>query len=253
MYKIKNVYKIIEYLILPVSIIIIWQILFRTGIVNPILLPGPGKVWDSFISLIKAGTLYKNIGMSILRVIEGFLLATVSGIFLGVIVGLSKHFDRITNIVIQVIRPIPPIAWIPLAILWFGIGENSKIYIIFLGAFFPIFTNVVEGIHQVDKKLVEVACVLEIPKGKLIKKVIIPSSLPFIMTGIRIGLSGAWMCVVAAELIASTSGVGYMISDARQLSQTDVVIVGMLIIGVIGKIMDVLLLKLQRRLIRWEI
>lgn len=251
MYKIKNFYKIIEYLILPISLIIIWQILFNTGIVNPILLPGPEKVWDSFISLIKAGTLYKNIGMSILRVIEGFLLAGISGILLGVIVGLSRHFDRITNIVIQIIRPIPPIAWIPLAILWFGIGESSKIYIIFLGAFFPIFTNVVEGIHQVDKKLIEVARVLEIPNGKLINKVIIPSSLPFIMTGIRIGLSGAWMCVVAAELIASTSGVGYMISDARQLSQTDVVIVGMLIIGVIGKVMDVLLLRLQRSLIKW--
>ena len=152
---------------------------------------------------------------------------------------------------IQIIRPIPPIAWIPLAILWFGIGENSKIYIILLGAFFPIFTNVVEGIHRVDKKLIEVAYVLEIPKGKFIRKVIMPSSLPFIMTGIRLGLSGAWMCVVAAELIASTSGVGYMISDARQLSQTDVVIVGMLIIGVIGKTMDVLLLKLQRSLVKW--
>ncbi|MBV4419443.1 ABC transporter permease [Clostridium tyrobutyricum] len=251
MHKIKKIYKIGEYLVLPIAIIIIWQILFKTGIVNPILLPGPERIWNSFINLIKTGTLYKNIGMSILRVIEGFLLAAASGIVIGIFVGLSKHFDRITNIVIQVIRPIPPIAWIPLAILWFGIGENSKVYIIFLGAFFPIFTNVVEGIRQVDKKLVEVACVLEIPKKKLIGKVVIPSALPFIMSGIRIGLSGAWMCVVAAELIASTSGVGYMISDARQLSQTDVVIVGMLIIGIIGKVMDVLLIRLQKNLIRW--
>lgn len=252
MNTIKNLYKIIEHLILPIVILVIWQILFYTGIVNPILLPGPEKIWNSFINLIKAGSLYKNIGMSILRVIEGFLLAAIFGILLGIIVGLSKHFDRITNIVIQIVRPIPPIAWIPLAILWFGIGENSKIYIIFLGAFFPIFTNVVEGIHQVDKKLIEVARVLEISKGKLITKVIIPSALPFIMTGIRVGLSGAWMCVVAAELIASTSGVGYMISDARQLSQTDVVIVGMLIIGIIGKVMDVLLLRFQKSLVKWE-
>jgi sulfonate transport system permease protein len=160
-------------------------------------------------------------------------------------------FDTAAGI-IQLIRPIPPIAWLPLAILWFGIEEGSKVFIIALGAFFPIFTNVLDGVRQTDHKFVELAQVLEVPKGRFILRVVVPGALPFIMTGLRVGLAFAWMCVVAAELSAGMKGVGYMLTDARALAQTDKVLVGMLAIGVVGKAMDCALQALEKRLIRWK-
>ena len=157
-----------------------------------------------------------------------------------------------TDLIIQVIKPIPPIAWIPLAILWFGIGEQSKVFIIFLGAFFPVIVNTIDGIRQTDQKLVEVARILEVSKGRFILQVVIPGAFPAIMTGLRVGLMVAWMCVVAAELIAASSGVGYLIMDARQLSQSDVVLVGMITIGIIGKLMDSLISQIEKRVITWK-
>jgi sulfonate transport system permease protein len=129
--------------------------------------------------------------------------------------------------VIQVLRPIPPIAWIPLAILWFGIGESSKVFIIFLGAVFPIVINTLEGIRATDRRFVELARVLEVPRGRFVRQVILPGALPAIITGLRVGLGNAWVCVVAAELIAADKGVGFIIVDGRELSRTDVVIAGM--------------------------
>ena len=128
---------------------------------------------------------------------------------------------------IQVLRPIPPIAWIPLAILWFGIGESSKVFIIFLGAVFPIVINTLEGIRATDRRFVELARVLEVPRGRFVRQVILPGALPAIITGLRVGLGNAWVCVVAAELIAADKGVGFIIVDGRELSRTDVVIAGM--------------------------
>ena len=160
-------------------------------------------------------------------------------------IGLSRTLDRVTELIIQLVKPIPPIAWIPLAILWFGIGEQSKIYIIFLGAFFPIIINTIDGIRQTDHKFVEVARILAVPRLRFVRQVVLPGALPAIMTGLRVGLMVAWMCVVAAELIAASSGIGYLIMDARQLSQSDVVLVGMISIGVIGKVMDSLIKRLE--------
>ena len=128
---------------------------------------------------------------------------------------------------IQVLRPIPPIAWIPLAILWFGIRESSKVFIIFLGAVFPIVINTLEGIRATDRRFVELARVLEVPRGRFVRQVILPGALPAIITGLRVGLGNAWVCVVAAELIAADKGVGFIIVDGRELSRTDVVIAGM--------------------------
>ena len=171
----------------------------------------------------------------------------------GIAIGLSKTLDRFTDLIIQVVKPIPPIAWIPLAILWFGIGEKSKVYIIFLGAFFPIIINTIDGIRQTDHKFVEVARLLAVPRFKFVFQVVLPGALPAIMTGVRVGLMVAWICVVAAELIAASSGIGYLIMDARELSQSDVVLVGMITIGVIGKVMDSLIKLLEKRLITWKI
>ncbi|SEH33934.1 ABC transporter permease [Magnetospirillum fulvum] len=240
------------YLALPLVLIAIWQGLFEAGLIRPILLPPPTKVAQAFVALTLSGDLFRHLGISLLRVLEGFAIAAGIGLVLGVGIGLSRQLDRATDLTIQLLKPIPPIAWIPLAILWFGIGEGGKIYIIFLGAVFPILVNTIDGIRQTDHRHVELARILEVSRARFIAQVVLPGALPAIMTGLRVGLMVAWMCVVAAELIAASSGIGYLIMDARQLAQTDQVLVGMITIGAMGKLLDILLKEIERRLITWK-
>lgn len=240
------------YLAGPLLLLALWQGLFELRLVRPILLPPPTKVASAFWQLAASGELAGHVAISLLRVLEGFAAAGVAGLTLGLAIGLSRRIDRATDLLIQLVKPIPPIAWIPLAILWFGIGEVAKVYIIFLGAFFPILVNTVDGIRQTDQRFVELARILEIPRRRFITKVVLPGALPAIMTGLRVGIMVAWMCVVASELIAASSGIGYLIMDARQLSQTDIVLVGMISIGILGKLLDVALKALEARLIPWK-
>lgn len=241
-----------EYIVLVIAIVCVWTIMSNSGKLNPIIMPSPSKVGSTLISLIQGGELWKNLGISVLRVLQGYLLASALGIVLGILIGFSKHLDRLTELLIQLIKPIPPIAWIPLVILWFGIGESGKIFLIFLGGFFTVLINVIDGIRQTDIKLIEVSTSMETPFIKHIFMMVIPSAAPNIFTGLRTGLSSCWMCVVAAELVSSTTGLGYLIMNARQFGKTDVVIVGMLTIGITGKIMDSLLKLIEKLVIRWN-
>jgi sulfonate transport system permease protein len=243
---------LLQYVMLPVAIVALWEVLCRANLIRVIALPAPSTVAVTLWGLCVSGQLFVHIGASLLRVLEGFTGAAVLGLVLGVAVGISTTFARLTDLLIQILRPIPPIAWIPLAILWFGIGELSKVYIIFLGAFFPIIVGVIEGIRQTDNRYVEVAAVLEASRWKLVRKVVLPGALPTIITGLRIGLGNAWVCVVAAELIAAERGVGYIIVDGREMSRPDLVIAGMISIGIIGKLMDVALKRLERVLVPWR-
>jgi len=249
----QKVKHFIQYLSLSIALVVVWQTLSQSGFINQLLLPSPSRIALTFRDLLISGELTRHIGVSIFRVLTGFAIAAVLGLGLGIAIGLSRSLDRMTDLLIQLVKPIPPIAWIPLAILWFGIGEESKIYIIFLGAFFPVIINTIDGIRQTDHKFVEVARILAVPRLKFVRQVVLPGALPSIMTGLRVGLMVAWMCVVAAELIAASSGIGYLIMDARQLSQSDVVLVGMITIGVIGKVMDSLIKRLELRLVGWKV
>ena len=241
-----------EYFSLLLIVIVLWSALDRSGRLNPVIMPSLSKIWQTFLDLLTKGSLLKNAWISIARVLKGFLVASALGIVLGILIGLSRHLMRITKLFIQIIKPIPPIAWIPLVILWFGIGESGKVYLIFLGGFFTILVNVIDGIRQADKKLEEVSLVNETPVLKHIFMVIIPGAAPNIFTGLRTGLSGCWMTVVAAELVSSTTGLGYLIMNARQYGKTDVVIMGMLTIGLVGKIMDSVLKAVEKNVVRWS-
>ena len=240
------------YVLLPVVLLVLWQILFELGVIRALLLPPPSKIAQTFIVLLANGDLLRHLGISLVRVLEGFVLASAAGLVLGIAIGLSRALDHCTDLIIQLIKPIPPIAWIPLTILWFGIGEESKVFIIFLGAFFPILINTIDGIRQTDVRYVELARILETTRTRFITRVVLPGALPQIMTGLRVGMMVAWMCVVAAELIAASSGIGFLIMDARQMMQTDQVFVGMITIGATGKLLDVLLKKVECRLIGWK-
>ena len=236
--------------ILPVLIILIWQAVSISGRVNPVLMPSPLGICEAAADMLVSGELAAHLQVSIIRVLEGFAVAALLALLLGGAMGLFQRVFSLLNLTLQLLRPIPPIAWIPLAILWFGIEEGSKVFIIALGSFFPIFTNVLGGIRQTEKKFVELAKVLEAPQSKFIFQVVVPGALPYVAAGMRTGLGYAWMCVVAAELSAGMQGIGYLLTDARAMMQTDRVIVGMLAIGLIGKLMDSALLHLERRFIR---
>ncbi|MCR4742038.1 MAG: ABC transporter permease [Treponema sp.] len=252
----KNIVKrfgyIFEYIVLVSAVIIFWLIMDKTDNLNPVVMPSLKKIFSTCKGLLKNGSLVKHTGISLARVLEGYAVSAVLGILLGIFIGLSKHLDRITKLVIQIIKPIPPIAWIPLVILWFGIGESGKVFLIFLGGFFTILINVIDGIKQTDPNLLEVSKIYETPLWKHIIKLVIPSAAPNIFTGLRTGLTSCWMCVVAAELVSSTTGLGYMIMDARQYGQTDVVIVGMITIGLVGKVMDSLLHFIEKKVVVWS-
>ncbi|MDR3254201.1 MAG: ABC transporter permease [Synergistaceae bacterium] len=239
------------YFTLPIILLLVWKGADMLGYIKPYTMPSPEKVAATAIELVRNGKLVKHIVASMERVLEGFFIALVSALALGVGIGLSKRVDIFTTLVLQILRPIPPIAWIPMAILWLGIGETSKVFIIFLGAFFPILVNVVDGISGIDAKYFELASVYEIPRKKLILRVILPGATPSIMTGVRVGLGNAWVCVVAAEMIAAVSGVGYMLSDGRSLSRPDIVILGMLVVGFVGKVMDDLVKWVRAKVLVW--
>ena len=240
------------YITLPIILIVIWEGFSLAGKLTTYTMPAPMTIIETIITYIKDGSLFQDIIISFIRVLEGFLVALVLAFILGIIVSIFQKVEIFTDLVIQILRPIPPIAWIPLAILWFGIGESSKVFIIFFGAFFPIFLNTVEGVKNINPKYFELARVYEVPKLKMIKKIIIPGALPSIMTGIRLGLGNAWVCVVAAEMIGATSGVGFMLANGRSLSRPDVVIIGMLIVGIVGKLMDDVIKFLSKKLITWN-
>lgn len=236
-----------------ISLLALWIVVDSTGRLNTVLFPAPETVWNTFLSKLQDGSLMNAILVSVIRVLKGYALVMVCGISSGILIGLSRHMQNITDLLIQIIKPIPPIAWIPIVILWMGIGETSKVFLIFLGGFFTILLNVIDGIRYTDKKLLEVACVMETPGKKYITQLILPAALPSIFTGLRVALGICWTCVVASELVAATDGVGYMISNARNFGQMDVVLVGMLSIGVIGKVMDVILKEVEKRVLAWNI
>lgn len=256
MHKMENTAKkavyAVEYAALILTVVIVWYVMAAKGTLNEIIMPAPSKVIETVVSLISSGTLIENLVISVVRVMKGYLIAVALGVTLGILTGLSAHLERITVLLIQIIKPIPPIAWIPLVILWFGIGESGKVFLIFLGSFFNILINVYDGIKQADEKYIEVSKAMETPFFKHIFMLIVPAAAPNIFTGLRIGLSSGWMCVVAAELVSSTTGLGYMIMNARQFGQTDVIIVGMLTIGIIGKLMDSILRLIEKHAIKWN-
>ena len=248
-----EIFKLFEHLILVLFIILVWCFISGTDAVNSILLPSPKAIGTMFLKKIADKTLLVAIGVSVGRVIKGYLCAVIAGICMGVFIGLSEHMYRMTKIVIQILKPIPPIAWIPLVILWMGIGESSKVFLIFLGGFFVVLINVIDGIRYIDPKLIEVATAVETPRMKYIFYLVIPAAMPSIFTGLKVALGTSWSCVVAAELVAASSGVGYMISNARNFGQMDVVSIGMISIGIVGKLMDEILKLIEKRILTWNI
>jgi ABC-type nitrate/sulfonate/bicarbonate transport system permease component len=232
-------------------IFLAWELAVRLHWINGDILPAPSATLHALIDLAQAGYLWRDISASVLRVCIGFGFAAVIGVALALALGIWQSAAVYILPVIELVRPISVLAWIPLAILWFGLGDHSAWFIIFLGSFFPIFTNTYLGARSVAPIHRQVAQCFGASRWLYLRRVMFPSALPYIIAGLRVGLGVGWTCVIAAELIAATSGLGYMIQLARTMIETEKVMAGMIVIGVIGFIMNSGMLWLERRFVRW--
>lgn len=240
-------------LVLPALLIALWY--WFTEIVpmfHQALLPSPVAVVRTFWKLLWNGELIGHIGASLLRIFYANLGALGLGVPLGLAIGLYRPVERLLDGLVSVFRPIPPLAWVPLSILWLGIGTLSVVFITFLAAFFAILINTIAGARAVDRLHVRAALSLGANRGRMMTHVVLPTVASHVFTGLRIAIGVSWMSIVAAELIAASSGLGYMITYYREVLRTDAIIVGMLTIGFIGLAMDYATRRLEQWLMPWR-
>jgi NitT/TauT family transport system permease protein len=228
-----------------------WSVVALT---HSVVFPTPWQVLTGIAELARDGTLWDHIGASLFRVATGFLLAVVFAVPLGLWMGWVRGAYITLNPVFQLLRPISPIAWIPIAILWFGVGDVSPIFLIFISSVFPMVVQTTVGVHTIERRYLRAAENFGVSRHTLFRQVVIPAVLPQIIVGMRIGLGVAWLVVVAAEMIALRSGLGYLIIDSRNAgNRYDLVVAGMAIIGVIGLLLDTSMRRLERlKSVRWR-
>jgi NitT/TauT family transport system permease protein len=228
-----------------------WAIVVVSG---SVVFPTPLQVVTGTLELIRDGTLWQHIGASLFRVGTGFGLAVLVAVPLGLWMGWVKGAYITFNPLFQMLRPISPIAWIPIAILWFGVGDMSPIFLIFISSVFPMVVQTIAGVHTIEKRYLRAAANFGVSRATLFRQVVIPAVLPQIIVGMRIGLGVAWLVVVAAEMIALRSGLGYLIIDSRNAgNRYDLVVAGMIIIGLIGLLLDRLMRLLEGlKVVRWR-
>ncbi|WP_020620011.1 ABC transporter permease [Paenibacillus daejeonensis] len=239
-------------LLLPVTVLIVWQGAGMLGLLNPTLLPTPAVILQEFIDLTRSGELLAHLRISSWRALLGFLLGGGLGLAAGLWVGFSYKAERLVDPSLQMLRTLPHLAVAPLFILWFGFDETSKVLLIAKGAFFPMYVNTFLGIRSVDNKLFDVAEALQFSRWQLMTKLMLPGALPNLFLGLRLSIGVAWLGLVVAEMMGSSSGIGYLINDARYFSITSVVFVGILVFAAFGKLTDSLVKLLERRMLRWQ-
>jgi len=273
----KTLRLVLVSLILPLLFLFFWHGM-SLHVDNPRILPSIPTVWGLLTNptqnLIGVGSLLNNTGISLLRVFVGYILAAVVAIPLGVVIGYSKSANRLLLPFLSLFRSVPPMAWVPLVLAWFGITSLATVlnippgpgafvvlnnlrlsmaFIIFLGAFFPILSNTVHGIKEVRETLVKAARSMGATDWQIVRKVHLPHAAPSIFTGLQVGLGTAWMCLVCAEMLpGSIAGLGYLISHAYQVTRLDVVIAGMVTISLVGFLLDFGFLMLGKRLFKWQ-
>lgn len=228
-----------------------WQIVCGLGLVDGFLLPSPIAVAQALWELAVDGSLWIHLAASLQRVAVGFFLACIVGLALGLVCGWWRPVSDFVRPVIEALRPIPPLAWIPITILWFGLGDAASYFLVFLGAVFPAFVATYTAVRGLDRNQMNAALCLGARPWQLFWDVLIPASLPIILPGLRIALGVGWMCVVTAELIAAQTGLGYLIQQSRMLFQINNVVAGMVTIGLVGFAMSVILERIERRVNAW--
>lgn len=238
--------------LIPIATVAVWQLAGSTGLISTVFLPTPLAIFKAMVGLAASGELTHHLGVSMGRAGLGFLIGGILGLLFGVLTGLFRSAEYLLDPSIQVLRLVPHLAIAPLIILWFGFGESSKVVIILSGSFFPLYINTFMGIRGVDNKLLEVAKVLGFSPYQRLRRLILSAALPSILLGLRLSLAVAWIGLVVAELIGSQSGVGFLINEAKQNSNTEVVFVGIIIFAVVGKLIDSFFRAIERKLLFWR-
>ncbi|MHA3980744.1 ABC transporter permease [Halovulum sp. GXIMD14794] len=232
-----------------IMVAVVWQLAIVILTPPSTILPSPGAVAGTFFEELLSGELLVNAAVSLTRVSTAWAISAVIGIPLGVLIARNTLAEKLLDPVIELFRPISPLAWIPLAILWFGIGEAGKVFIIFIATFFPIVLNTVDGIKRVDPVLLRAGQVLGCSSApELFLRVMLPAALPSILVGLRVSFGTGWAAIIAAELVAANSGLGYLIADGMEILRSDLVMVGMIAIGIIGVMVDALFKFLASRI-----
>ena len=238
--------------LLPVGVVIFWQIASSVGWLSTRILPSPEGVVEAFWSLSASGELWHHLAISSWRALVGFAIGGSIGLALGLISGLSRWGERLLDPSIQMLRNVPHLALIPLVILWFGIDETAKIFLVALGTLFPIYINTWHGIRNIDRGLVEMARSYGLSGPALFWHVILPGALPSIMVGVRFALGLMWLTLIVAETISANAGIGYLAMNAREFLQTDVVVVAIILYALLGKLADTAAQLLERVWLRWN-
>jgi sulfonate transport system permease protein len=236
----------------PVVLLVVWQILSMAGFIPARAMPAPSDVAVAGWKLILSGDLARNIWVSFWRASVGFAIGGGIGFAFGLANGLSKLSSKLTDTTLQMVRNIPHLALIPLVILWFGIDEAAKLFLVALGVFFPVYLNTLHGIRTVDPQLIEMGRIYGMSNSELFRRVIFPSALPSIFVGVRFALGIMWLTLIVAETIAASSGLGYMAMQAREFMQIDVVVLSILIYAVLGKVADSAARVLERLTLSWH-
>ncbi|CAH0167656.1 MULTISPECIES: ABC transporter permease [unclassified Microbacterium] len=244
--------RLIGGLLLPVVILVVWQIATTTGLVPTYRLPTPASVFTAGVELAERGQLWTHIAISVQRVLLGFAIGSLIGLAVAAIVGLSKLGDLLLSPTLAALRAVPSLAWVPLLILWMQIGEESKVTLIAIGAFFPVYTTVADALRHVDPHLVEAGRSFSLRGWSLFRTVQLPAVIPSVMSGLRLALAQSWLFLVAAELIASSMGLGFLLDDSQNNGRVDRILLAIVLLAVLGTITNAILGFIERRLLkRW--
>ena len=238
--------------ILPALLVVAWETASRLGLVRPNLLPSPLAVFATLYDLAARGELAGHLEITLLRVFLGFLLGTTVATALGALTGYSATWRRLVDPTVQALQNVPSIAWVPLFILWLGIFEASKVTLIAVGVFFPVYLNLMSGIQQVDRKLVEVGRVYGYAGFALVRRVLLPATLPAYVTGLRGGLGLGWMFVLAAEFMGASEGLGFLLIDGEMTGRPAVIIASLILFALLGKLSDIALVSVAQRYTGWQ-
>lgn len=248
----KYVHSLKRVIVSILLFIALWQIICWNTDFNPSLLPGPLRVWDALVEMFRDVRIFKDIRDSMYRFAAGYILSVLTAITLGLILGWFKRLFAYVNPVIQLIRPISPMAWMPFIVLLFGIGDIPAIVIIFIAGFFPVLLSTVSAVGNVDKTYLKVADNFDIKQPHILTKIIFPAAFPQIANGLHVALGTSWVFLVAGEMVGSQSGLGYLIIDARNNLRADMLLATVIIIGVIGLFLDTLIKMLEKKIFqRW--
>ncbi len=238
---------------MPLVLFVAWWAVTAAELFTPVQLPSPSAVLEAAVGLLQRGDLWMHIGISVQRVVLGFGIGAVLGMLFGAVLGLSRWADALLTPILGALRAVPSLAWVPLLILWMQIGEDSKVTLIAIGAFFPVFTTLYAGLQHVDPQLVEAGRAFGYKGFRLFKTIQLPAVVPSIFSGLRLALAQAWLFLVAAELIASSMGLGFLLTDSQNNGRTDRLILAIILLALLGKITDTVLGFAEKRAIaRWS-